>query len=314
MDANIEIGGGAGHRSADAQIGRARSAADTCDEIRAHHRRRVFAMEQRKRADQSLGWFLKTQLGWSKNLPAAERNDIADRAAELVKIGEKVMKQAAKPEGKRKPVEGADDPQFLEWSGVILAALQARAPFDMVESAAEKRMAELAHSLPVWSWADGVRGFGPVSLAVIVGEAGDLSNYANPGKLWKRMGLAPITKGDDVKAGSTWRKGGLTKNDWTDAGYSMTRRSRMFVIGDTLIKTNGDGEFRTCYLERKEYERAKAEAAGLKVAPSASIPKAKAAEYMSDGHVHRRAQRYMEKRLLRQLWRAWNGRGEPHAV
>lgn len=282
---------------------------DLIAKLRYYHRQRVYAMEQRKRADLSLGWFLKTQLGWSKELPAAERKAIADRGAEIVSIGEKVLKQLAKSETKRKPVEGETDADYLEWAPIILASVQARTPFDNIEATAEKAMAKLASDLRVFSWALPIRGFGPVSLAIIVAEAGDLANYANPGKLWKRMGLAPIMKGDQTLAGATWRKGGLTKDDWTQAGYSMARRSRMWNIGDALIKGNGDGYYRTLYLARKDVERAKAEAAGLTVAPSASIPKKDAAMYMSAGHIHRRAQRYMEKRLLRDLWNVWNGRG-----
>jgi hypothetical protein len=284
------------------------SLAETVEKCRYYHRQRVYAMEQRKRANLSLGWFLKTQLGWSKELPAADRNRIAKQAADLVSIGEKVLKQLAKPEEKRKPVDCADTEDYLEWAPVIMASVQARKPFDDIESTAEKAMAKLAAEMPVASWALPIRGFGPVSLAIIVAEAGDLANYANPGKLWKRMGLAPISKGDKTLAGATWRRGGLTAADWTDAGYSMKRRSLMWNIGDALIKGNGDGPYRTLYLARKQFEREKAEAAGLIVAPSASIPKKDAHLYMSDGHIHRRAQRYMEKRLLRDLWNAWNGK------
>ena len=50
---------------------------------------------------------------------------------------------------------------------------------------------------------------------------------------------------------------------------------------------------------------AKAAAAGLKVVPSAQIPKGREAEFMSEQHVHRRAQRVMEKELLKDLWVAW---------
>jgi hypothetical protein len=77
----------------------------------------------------------------------------------------------------------------------------------------------------------------------------------------------------------------------------------MFVIGDNLVK--GKSAYRAVYDERKVYERQKAQAEGLKVAPSAKIPKEKHAEYRSEGHSHLRAKRYMEKRLLRDLWRAW---------
>ena len=160
-------------------------------------------------------------------------------------------------------------------------------------------MDRLARTLPAWQWFEGhVFKTSAVSLAVIVGEAGDLSRYANPAKLWKRMGVALV---GDV------RQGGLAKNaakaEWIAHGYSRQRRSRLWNIGDSLVKKQG--YLREVYLARKAYERVKAEARGLTVAPAAKIPAKRAAEFMSDGHVHRRAQRYMEKRMLRDLWSAW---------
>ena len=248
---------------------------DVIAEIRYHHRNRNYAMEQRKRADLSLLSFLKIQLGWSKALPDAERDAIAKRAAALIK----------------NPTD--------EWAGVILAAVAAREPFEAVEKAAVKEMERLAKSLPVWSsWGEGIKGFGARSLAVIVGEAGNLSNYPTKAHLWKRMGLAVM---DGI------RQGGLSKNAGADAwvahGYSKQRRSRVWTIGDSMVKT--DGPYRAVYLARKEYERERAEREGLTVAPSAKIPKKDADRYISDGHVHRRAQRYMEKKMLRDLWVAW---------
>jgi hypothetical protein len=245
------------------------------EEIRYHHRTRNYAMEQRKRADLSLLSFLRIQLGWSRSLPDAERKRIAEEAKALV----------------TNPTD--------EWAPVIAASLAARAPFDAVEKAAAKEMERLAKQLPVWdAWAKDTRGCGARSLAVIVGEAGDLSNYPKKGHLWKRMGVAVV---GDV------RQGGLSKNApaaaWIEHGYNRQRRSRMWTIGDSMLKAQGP--YREIYLARKDYERQQAEAAGLTVAPSAKIPKARAAEFMSDGHIHRRAQRYMEKQFLRDLWVAW---------
>ena len=155
-------------------------------------------------------------------------------------------------------------------------------------------------TLPVLTgFGEAVRGFGAVSLAVIVAEAGDLSAYPKEGHLWKRMGLAVM---DGVRQGGLSK--GAASEDWIEHGYNATRRSKMFVIGDVLIKTAG--VYREVYLARKDYERARAEAAGLAVLPSAKIGKANAATSISDGHIHRRAQRYMEKRLLKDLWQAWN--------
>ena len=119
-------------------------------------------------------------------------------------------------------------------------------------------------------------------MAIIVGEAGDLSNYENPAKLWKRLGLGPY----EGKAASTWRKaGGLSAEQWIEVGYSPRRRSAMWTIGDALIKGN-DGAYKQLYDDRKAYEVER-------------DPK------MSKMHAHRRAQRYMEKRLVRDLWQAW---------
>jgi hypothetical protein len=235
---------------------------ETIDLIRSWHRQRCFAMEQRKRIDLSLGSFLRMMLGWSLALPDAERKAIAEQVQELMATGD--------PDG--------------QYSAVILASAAARKPFDDIEAQALKEMTALAKVLPVWStFGAGVRGFGAASLAVIIGEAGDLSNYSSVAKLWKRMGLAVM---DGVRQGGLGKGAGAEA--WIEHGYNPVRRSRMWNIGDTLIKGNRDGEYRTAYLARKEYELARD--------PECKPIKA-----------HRRAQRYMEKRLLKHLWQAWRG-------
>jgi hypothetical protein len=259
-------------------------------EIRAWHRQRVFAMEQRKRADLALGAFLRTSLGWSRALPKAEAEKIRKRAANLILLGEKVFK------GKETAIGDTD---FAQFGVVIMAAIQGRSHWDAIESSATKEMERLAKSLPVWAaFGEPIKGFGSRSLAVILAETGDLSNYANPAKVWKRMGLAVM---DGVRQGGLRKSAGA--DEWIAHGYSAKRRSFMFVIGDVLVKNQNP--YRELYLTRKSIERAKAEALGLTVVPAAKIPVKRKHEFMSDGHVHRRAQRYMEKRLLKDLWQAW---------
>lgn len=142
----------------------------------------------------------------------------------------------------------------------------------------ERRMEALARQLPIWPWIESVRGLGALGLAQIAGECGDLRNYANPAKVWKRMGLAVID-GERQRKHSDPDLAALH-------GYSPARRSIMYVIADSLIKNNREGEFRTYYLAEKERQRAK-----LPDAPQA--------------HIHNRALRHMAKRLLRELWRHW---------
>lgn len=302
--------------------------------IRSHHRRRRFAMEQRKAMDNALGAFLRTQLGWSRDLPKAESDTIKKRVQELIAIGEALVKrdrdlralgqalrdaeddktrrriEARLQKRTKKPVEGIDDPDFFEWEQVIEAAVTSRQPWDDIEKEASRAMEHLVQDLPVWPWAAEIRGFGALGLAQVVAETGLVScdpqgpssegNYPNPGKLWKRMGLAVM----DGK-----RQGGLSKSApaaaWIEHAYNRSRRSVMWNIGQTLIKLNGDGPYKQLYDERKVIERGLAEADGLTVAPAAKIPKGEKDKYRSDGHIANRAQRYMEKRLLRDLWQAW---------
>jgi hypothetical protein len=227
------------------------------DHIRALHRQRCFAMAQRIGIRNRLGAFIRIGLGWSLSQSEAERKKIATAAAKLIKAG------------------GG------EWADLVTGTDKSSEAWDIIEASALKQMIALAKTLPVWeAFGKDVRGFGAASLAVIIGEAGELSNYSSRAKLWKRMGLAVM---------NGVRQGGLpssaSKDDWIAHGYNRQRRSRMWNIGDTLIKGNKD-RYRELYLKRKRYE----------VERDPSIKPIVA---------HRRAQRVMEKAFLCDLWIAW---------
>lgn len=133
---------------------------------------------------------------------------------------------------------------------------------------------EILAQLPqVMAYVESVPGFGIQSFAGIVGEAGDLGSYSNTAKLWKRMGLAVI-------GGERQRKKEGAAG--IEHGYNPARRSLMWTIGDCIIKAGGS--LKELYNERKVYE----------------APRVK-----TKMHAHNRAKRYIEKRLLRDLWRAW---------
>jgi len=184
----------------------------------------------------------------------------------------------ARRKGKPPAETKAVDLALEEKTGVELSlTLQALQAFGERRRLYEKCLREAARRLPVWQWAESVRGFGDLGLAILIGEAGDLGNYANPGRLWKRMGLAP--KGSYAME---------TKGGKEAFAVPRRRRSAMWTVGDALIK--GGAHYREIYLERKAREEGEH--------PD-----------LTKLHRHRRAQRYMEKRLLKDLWRAWrNGR------
>lgn len=139
--------------------------------------------------------------------------------------------------------------------------------------AVEKRLVQLAAGLPVAPWVEGTRGVGLLSLAAIVGEAGDLSSYANPAKLWKRLGLAVMPDGRQR------RTSGVAA---IEHGYSPARRSVVWNIGACIVKAGGP--LKAVYDARKVYEAERVE---------------------TKAHAHNRAQRYVEKRFVRDLWSAW---------
>jgi hypothetical protein len=183
----------------------------------------------------------------------------------------------------------------------------------------EKEMERAARSLPIWkAWGEPVRGFGAKGLAIIIAEAGDLSQYPEKGHLWKRFGLAPF----GGRAYSTWRmKGELTADDWTEAGYSPRRRAEAFAcIAAPLIKARG--HYKDVYDLRVVHEYVKAMERGLIPASSAAVTVKDWADkgkpqllkvaridpkiHISAAHINARANRYMTKIFLRDLWREWN--------
>lgn len=221
--------------------------------------------------------FVRRALGWNPNDGEAERVKVNGKAAKIV--------------AKAFAGQGCDVPQVEADLAVIAMSI---APLRDTRKHIEKEMEKLARRLPVAGWAAGVRGLGELGLAVIVAECGDLSKYPNPAKVWKRLGLAPIEKGGIVMAASSWRKkGGLTDNDWTAAGYAPRRRAEIWAcVGDPLFRQNSviTGPYRQAYDRRR----------------------ARTAETHPDWtgkHSNADAKRVMTKELLRDLWAAWQGDG-----
>lgn len=172
----------------------------------------------------------------------------------------------------------ADAPEsLLDASLLIEPMIQMQDTLSVPLSKYTRDLESRARQLPAYPWVRTVRGFGDAGLGQIVAECGNLSDYANPAKVWKRMGLAVID-------GQRQRK--VTGDAALEHGYSPIRRSIMWVIGDSLLKGNRDGAYRTYYLEEKQRQ--------TDLHPE-----------MTPMQRHLRAKRHMEKRLLRDLWRAW---------
>ena len=174
--------------------------------------------------------------------------------------------------------------------------LNIREQAESARRSVEIRLEDLAGQLPVSSWWQAIRGCNLLGLALIVGECPGwndqgLGDFATVSKLWKRMGLAVMPDGT--------RQRRIAGDAAIEHGFAPSRRAAMWTIGQSLFlaqsqrvdKETGEvkreaGPYRVIYDERKAYEIER----DMGIKPCIS---------------HARAKRFMEKRLLRNLWRAW---------
>lgn len=264
----------AGHECLDAQHAYARR--ETCEAIQELGYWRKSYITSIGQLDKRLMSVIRRGIGWTWDAPEAERKPLnaqAERIAKALLTG-----KDSKPEDAE--IADAIGPQASVYR-------MAREPMIAGRKEVEAEMKRAARTLPVIEWQKSVNGFGEMGLAVIVAEAGDLSNYANPAKLWKRLGLAPY----QGKAMSTWRmpsqrERALTADEWTEQGYSGARLGQVYgVVTEPLIKANKD-KYRAIY----DHEKAR------KVAAEWTLI-----------HAHKHALRVMTKELILDLWRVWNG-------
>jgi len=276
-------------------------------DLQALQRQRAITIKSRVMQANRLQAVVAGTLGYSSGMAEKDRLKKFAEASALIK---------AVAAGK------ADSPLKI----VILTTLIGIDAFDRMQADLEKAMVKQAKRLPVAAWvkAPQQRGFGLLFLAIVVGECGDLANYANPGKLWRRLGCAPWSFGDRTAMGATWRagkEGKLPAEEWARYGYSPRRRSIAYLIGEGIVKQNtvagvmsidpdcwraghgandgagGDpvGETDTITAPgpyRLRYDEAKAAA---RVAHPDWPPL----------RCHRHAMLLATKRLLRELWVAW---------
>ena len=176
--------------------------------------------------------------------------------------------------------------------------------------------------LPIVKWIQGdpiAKGLGLLSAGRIIGAChtltGNVLDAPNPAKVWRRMGLA-VFNGQAAR-----RIKGRTAADKKMAeriGYSPARRSLMHQVGELILRAQGPGKkvkrrtghLYDLYTTRKAFEL-------TKIQPGQLMGESKTTGQPVDLRLvvaHKRALRYIEKRLLREMWRAWNGEANGSAT
>ena len=201
-------------------------------------------------------------------------------------------------------------------AGVVRVSKISRKAWADYEKGLMDEMMRLAGQLPVAPWLSEpeTRGISLGMLATIVGESGNLSNYPNPAKLWKRLFGAPIEKNGKTMMPSRWRlEKGLSSEEWEEAGYSPQRHATMQQLKENIVMQNGEGPY------RKRYDEAKQRTRGThpewwvcgKCDGKGKVERKKCQNCKGTGeialHPHRHAQLLAAKRFVRDLWNRWHG-------
>lgn len=268
-------------------------------------RQRVFCIKSQSRCDRSCEAFIARYIGYSSPREkiddkdaAKARKEIFARAAAMRRAVEKGGQeigdnhQIAAPSAGRESQKYVDNQRSDAPSAcipIIINSAASRLAWDNLRNQVESEMRKLAKSLPVHLWTENIKGFGELGLAVVVGEAGDLSNYSTKERLWKRLGLAVID-GE--------RQQMRTNPEQAAAhGYYPRRRSEIWNIADSMFKNQWSGA--------KE---------GREAGPTGPYgevyQRRKTHTATREGWSLKRrdddARRIMSKALVEDLWRVWN--------
>ncbi len=257
--------------------------------IIAQKRRRDVAVKAMISLTNQMVSLLRFLSGWHKNWNNLDKNGQKKLNEETKKIVTSMIQEYKKDENLSK--RGPKNPipkDMRQYSPDLYPFIVAYIPIEEERKRAEKEMVNEVTRLPVFEWFQSIPGIAELATATIIGEAGNLHNYATVSKLWKRMGLAVINgerQGSNVKG---------NKEKAIAHGYNRQRRSAMYVIGDSVMKKRNTHPNE--YGDRYDRERARA----ISEHPDWVNPK--------DGrskHAHLHAQRIMEKEILKDAWKQW---------
>lgn len=200
-----------------------------------------------------------------------------------------------------KPQDDADKEIADALSGNLAMSAATLAPVSVFRDQVETRMRAKAERLPAFSLTGRTPGFKAIGLAVIIGEAGNLSNYATKRKLWRRLGLG-MAPGHEAHAYSTWGwMKQLSAEEWTRAGYSKKRLGQIYgVVTVPLFMNKAKNRYGEFYGARRAHTAI--------THPTGTLAECRAdPNRWTPGHSHMDGQRIMTKELISDLWSEWRG-------
>jgi hypothetical protein len=271
-------------------------------ELRQLQRTRQFCITSQSRCNRSCEAFIARYLGFDVNAEEDARKAVFKRAQALRESVERGDGENQHPRGDDQVVH-----VLSVVTPIVLANKAARATWDALRTDVEDKMRDLARSLPVWAWVKQVRGFGELGLAVVIGETGNLSNYATQARVWKRLGLAVI---DGARQGNPGTN--ASKEAWIAHGYSPKRRAEMWAFfSDAMFRHQWRGPKRDP--KTKEVlldEHGQPVEAAHAIGPYGAVYGRRREitaerEGWTDARRQADARRIMTKAVIADLWRQW---------
>lgn len=287
-----------------------------CEELIGLQRTRETYMKSRIMCENRTKAVVSGYIGYHSGLEQEDRDIKQKQAVDLI---EEIRKASANGEQHDHPIARYVLESYLSIDAYLAA-----------EKETNEYMIGFIRCMPIHQWIKKPDqcGLGELSVAKILGETGDLWNYSNPAKVWRRMGCAPWQFNGQTHMASSWRMcwerygvGKLPSSEWEEYGHSPRRRAIMYVIGKGLINLN-KGPYRArydevksrCLEERDDMTRCrKCDGTGKreseKKQKTASKKLIKCDNCTGSGivrmHCDRHASLLMVKLLLKNLWLEW---------
>lgn len=271
--------------------------AEIVAELAALQRTRCFCIQAQSRCDRPMESFIATVMGNRNDAPEKERKAVFARA--------KVYRLAVEAGD-----EGQKDSKIQNRAALaavqpmIRANAMARAIYDDLRKATEREMERLVTLLPVYPFAQSVRGLGARGLAILIAECCiPIGDYRTISGVWKRLGLAVIN-------GEGQRR--KTNPDLAALhAFSPRRRAQVWAVcSDSLFRAQWRGADEDKGLPARPIGPygeiyARRRAATLQRHLDSEALLATDPMKWSKGRCHNDARRIMTKQLVIDLYCAW---------
>jgi hypothetical protein len=245
-------------------------ASELCPRIRAIWQQRQDLLRAEKRLENQcraiLIRYFSAHVEYTGHEPPKE---VKDRAAATLKLHRR----------KRPPALSGEDAAHFATTGSLLAPfLAALGPIQAALAEREQELESLAAELPLADWIAETPGFALMSLAGIVGFAGDLSRFPTPGKLEVMMSIGFV-------GGERQRRVAKDSERAVAMRFAPERRAFLYTLAKGAMMNRSE-PWRSIYDQRKTLEET--------TRPDAS-----------KGHRDNSALRVTARHMLRAVWREW---------